>query len=305
MKKITKIFIAIAIGSIISFMGLSSRASATSGSVFSVSPMNQRINLTPGETYHGTFKVTNPAKSTVTLNYVLEVTPMTVDDENYTLSFDNNGDYNQIVNWVVLDKTYGTIEPNQTEEVQFSIVVPENTPAGGQYCAIAVTSIPSEATEEGVNLQDRIRISHLLYTEVAGETVRKGNIDEANVASFLLSGNITGTSRISNTGNVHSDAHYTLQIFPLFSGEEIYTNEEDPEKAIIFPSTTKFSSLEWKETPSVGIFHVIYKVNFEGVESKVDKMVIVCPLWLLFLIILAIFLIIFKIWSSKKNREKK
>ena len=117
-----------------------------------------------------------------------------------------------------------------------------------------------------------------------------------------MSGNITGGASITNQGNIHSEATHTLQIFPLFSDEEVYTNEENPKSTWIMPGNTAYSSISWDETPSVGIFHVIYKVEFEGVNNTVDKYVIVCPLWLLFLIILAIFLIIFKIlWGKKKE----
>ncbi|MBQ1528169.1 hypothetical protein IIZ77_00805 [Candidatus Saccharibacteria bacterium] len=96
-----------------------------------------------------------------------------------------------------------------------------------------------------------------------------------------------------------------MQIYPLFSGEEVFANEEEPKETWVMPEKNLYSSVTWENTPSVGIFRVIYNVEYEGVESKVDKMVIICPLWLLFLIILAIFLIIFRIWSGKKNKEKK
>ena len=289
-----------------SFLVTSSRK-AFASATYSVSPMNQRISLTPGETYHGTFKVTNLAISDSNVHYKLKIEPFAIDNNNEfrILDPDDTTDYNQIVNWITLIEPEGYIEPNNTRILKFDINVPENAPAGGQYAAIMVSSLNEEDGREGaVTIKNNYQIAHVLYADVAGETIRHGDIANVKVPSFLFSGKITGSAIISNTGNVHSDATHTLQVFPLFSDEEIYTNEETPSTNLIMPGAARLTSVSWEETPSIGIFHVIYNVEYEGVESKVDKMVIVCPLWLLFLILLALFLIIFKIiWGKKKEKK--
>ena len=275
------------------------------GGRFSLSPMNQLIVINPGETFEGNFEITNPADATIDFEYELRIEPFFVNNEN-DISLTANGDYNQMVDWIVLPKTEGVVAPNTTERINFQIHVPENTAAGGQYASIVVSSKPTSVTDtSNVNLQAVFESGHLIYAEVAGETVRKGNVTDVSVPGLLFSGNITGSAMIVNEGNVHSQAISTLQIFPLFSDEEVFTNEEDPKKSWIMPGNTTLTKISWEETPSIGIFHVIYNVEYEGVNSNVDKIVIVCPLWLLFLILLAIFLIIFKILSAKKTTKKK
>ncbi len=273
---------------------------------FQISPMNQKITLVPGERYYGTFKVTNPATAQYSFAYKATAGPFTV-DADYNPVYENNGDYNQIVDWTTIVNDSGVIAPNDTAIIEFYVDVPEDAPAGGQYVAITVASDPDyDPTAEtgGIALHAKYAIAHLVYGEVAGETVRGGEVNNISVPSFLFSGDITGTATIKNTGNVHSDAIYTLKVLPLFSDEEFYTNEEDPYTNTILPSATRSTTLTWDGTPFAGIFHVIYNVEYEGVESKVDKYVIVCPLWLLFLILLALFLIIFKIiWGKKKEKK--
>ncbi|MBQ6605583.1 hypothetical protein IJH66_01220 [Candidatus Saccharibacteria bacterium] len=269
---------------------------------FSVSPMFQNVSLIPGETYYGTFKVTNPSSNSSSFSYRLSIQPFSHSEANEAV-FENNGDYNQIVNWINLEWDEGVIEPNSTAEIRFSIDVPSNAPAGGQYAAIMVSSAENNSISGAVNLDTKYQISHLIYADVAGETARRGDISDVEVPGFLFSGKITGSSKISNLGNVHSRANQTLQIFPLFSEEEVYTNEENPDSVFIMPESSRLSSISWDSTPSIGIFHVIYNVEFEGVNQKVDKMVIVCPLWLLFIIAVVIFLIVFKILNGKKENK--
>ncbi len=267
---------------------------------FALSPMYQQITLTAGEKYVGNFEVVNPGDNTMDFRYTIEVKPFSVDGLD-DLSFESNGDYNQIVDWITLSRTEGVVSPNKTQEIRFIIDVPENAAAGGQYAAILVTSEEYRLDNSAVDLHEQYQASHLIYAEVAGETVRRGKIDHTNVTSFLFSGNIAGSAEITNEGNVHSEALQTLQIFPLFSKEEIYTNEESPKSTWIMPGNTALTSVAWGETPSVGIFHVVYHVEYEGVDSTVDKYVIVCPLWLLFVVIVVVILIVFRILSRKKN----
>ena len=285
-------------------MGVNISTAQAAGGKFSLSPMYQNVVLTPGETFEGNFEITNPGDSVIDFEYELRVEPFSADDRN-DISLTANGDYNQMVDWIRLPKYEGIISPNTTEKINFQIEVPENAAAGGQYASVVVSSKPTSFTDtSNIDLQAVYESAHLIYAEVAGETVRKGTIDNVNVPSFLFSGKISGSANITNTGNVHSRANYTLQVFPLFSEEELYTNEEDPAHAWIMPGNTTFKEISWDSTPSIGIFHVIYNVEFEGVNQKVDKMVIVCPLWLLFVIAVIIFLIIFKILSGKREKNR-
>ena len=136
---------------------------------------------------------------------------------------------------------------------------------------------------------------------MTGSVVRKGEIIDASLPSFLLSGNITGAATVKNNGNVHGDAVYKMQVFPLFSDEEVFTNEEDPATAMVFPNRSRYKELAWEGTPMVGIFNVVYTVEFEGATAQIKKMVIICPVWLLFIIIFAIALLILWILMRVRN----
>ena len=266
---------------------------------FSVSPMYQEITLIPGEIFYGTFKIVNPAVSANDFDYVIEVSPFSVDKENNTV-FEYKEDYNQIVKWITLEKTEGSLPRNSDEEIQFSIEVPDDAPAGGQYASIAVRSKTDSASGSNLNIQTSYQIAHLIYAEVAGETTVKGTLDNLTIPGFLFGGAITASAEVENEGNVHIPVTHTLQVFPLFSNEEYYTNEEEPKTGLVMPGVKRLTSLTWEETPAVGIFRVVYNVSFAGSSKTLNKTVIICPIWLLFVIIAAIVLIIIRLVFHKK-----
>lgn len=298
-QKSKKIIIAGAL-SLLAALGFSVPTFADSQ--FSVSPMNQKIILTPGETYKGTFIITNPASSPADFNYKLTAGPFYV-NEKYDIQYTNNGDYNKIVDWIELPKSTGAIAPNSSEEVEFIVHVPAEAPAGGQYATINVASNEETPTGGTINIQATYSIAHIIYAEIAGTTVRKGEIPNISVPGFIFSGNISGTSSITNTGNVHGEGVYILEVYPLFSSEPYYTNEEEPEKKNILPDRTLVSTSYWEETPTFGIFNVVYSAEFEGVTREVKKMVIVCPLWALITICALILILILWLISRAKKRK--
>ncbi|MBR5647657.1 hypothetical protein IKW73_01810 [Candidatus Saccharibacteria bacterium] len=282
---------------------------------FSVTPMTTEIILEPGEHYTGTFEVHNPATASTNIEYKVVVTPYYASDDEdgaYSYQYDERvGVNNEILDWITfVSGNTGVLAPNENGRVLYAIDVPEDAPGNGQYAAFKVTAKEaglSGETEESnagaMGIKQEFAIAHLLFAEVTGETVKSGDILNLNMPSLILSGNITGSSIVKNTGNVHGKAKYTMQVFPLFSSEEIYTNEEHPDAYIVLPDRSRYVETAWKETPAVGIFNVVYTVEFEGKTQQLSKLVIKCPIWLLFTIIFVIAVI--ALWVVMKYRSRK
>ncbi len=282
---------------------------------FSVSPMKEKILLNPGEQYSSAISVYVQDGDMSDIKYKVEVEGFYV-DESYNNVFAECGVYCEMKNWITIDSpTEGRIKPGEKVNIKYTIDVPKDAPGGGQYASIIVQGDPwidkvndnSDSDEGDVTstIKEEKKIAYTIYAEVAGDVTRQGEITDVNVPSFLLSGNIKGSASIKNTGNVHGDAKYTLQVFPLFSNEEIYTNEEDPDAKTILPDRTRYEETAWEGTPGIGIFNVIYTVEFEGVTAQVSKMVIKCPIWLLFLIVFAVILLIVWLVFRAKARKNK
>ena len=274
---------------------------------FTVSPMNQSIVLSPGDVYRGSFKVLNPNSNTEDLFYAVDKKSFYV-DENYNTTYDEED--SPIVSWTTIDSnTSGVLHPNESVDVVFTIKVPETAAAGGQYEAFRVISQAvgageGDSSNGGVTaIKEQLMIVHLLFAEITGETFRQGEVTNINVPGFLLNGDVYGESSIKNTGNIHSLATYSLQVFPLFSDEELYSNEEDSDVRNILPDRTRYNRTYWANTPTFGIFRVVYTVEFEGVTAQVNKIVIKCPIWMLAIIIFAIAAIIIYFVARAKARK--
>ena len=303
MKNLKKILM----GTLMSFMvAVVGETTAYASVSLNVAPMHQKIVLMPGESYEGSFTVSNAASNDEALHYGTSVMPFYLDDSN-SVVFEKNDNYNQIVDWITVKNGTGSLAPNSSEIIRYSIDVPENAPAGGQYAMIKVGSVNPDTLSSGnsVNIDITYGVGYLIYAEVTGATERRGEIIEADVPGFIFDGNITASSSIKNTGNVHGIAKYTLQIFPLFSSEEVFTNEEEPATRTIIPEQTIYNETVWDKTPVFGVFNVIYNVEYEGATAQVKKMVIKCPIWLLFIIIFAIVALIIWLVLRAKNRGNK
>ena len=291
--------------SVMSLFGLSGRAMAA-GRAIALSPMSQSIVLIPGETYYGGITVANPATSTEDLHYLVTEMPFYPVNENgeyVNADYSTRTNMNMIVDWIKVDNPTGTLSPNEERTVSFSISVPYDAPAGGQYMALLVRENPDAVEiEDSMAVTEIMQMAHVIYAEVAGETNESAEIVDNYIPSFLFSNTLEASSTVKNNGNVHTYAKYTLQVWPMGSDEEICTNEEEAGSAFVMPNTEIYH-LEKCDLPMFGFFNAKQTVAIFGEESVVEKMIIVCPLWLLFVVVVVVISAIVWLFSLNKKRK--
>lgn len=267
-----------------------------------VSPVKQKLSIEPGASYVSTFKVQNVG--TEPFNYSTEAVPYSTTDENYSPNYSTVSTYSQVASWITFDSKYqkGYLKPGEVVDVPFTINVPKDVPSGGQYAAIMAQTEDGNADDANIRVVNRVGM--ILYVNVPGETRAEGKIIDNKVPGFLFDPPVTVTALVENTGNIESTAEYTLKIWPLFSKETIYSNEEQPGTLDIMPETRRFSTISWEGAPKLGIFTVEQTIKYLNEVSTVKKLVIICPIWLLFIILALIFFMIFWLISRARSRRR-
>lgn len=256
--------------------------------------------LKPGTRRTGSFKIYN--EGTKDFEYDVSFAPYSVKTESYEPSFTDENKYTDIQSWIEVDAMEGSIEAGGEKIVNYTIDIPDGFHGGMQSAAILITM--RNNPDQNSNINAVRQIAYIIYGNVDGDVIKTGKILENSVPSFLFNPPIYGTSLVENTGNVYTRAEYKLQVFPLFSDEEVYTNEETPENNVIFPETKRYNEVKWEGAPQLGIFRVRQTVKIFDEESVTEKMVFLCPIWFLFIVILIIFCAIFWIVSRVMRRKK-
>lgn len=273
---------------------------ASKGSKIGIKPITEKISLNPGDTYTGTFQVVSPSENTGEFKYNIYATPFQVKDKEYSADFVTENTYTKLSKWITFSKDSGTLKSGETNDITYTIKVPNDVPAGGQYAAIMAEIANSEES----NIQTYSRAALTILAHIAGETRREGGVLENNVPSVVFGGTkLSTTSLVKNSGNIDEEAIYTLKIFPFGSSEEVYTNEDNPEVRNILPESERSNTIIWEETPQLGLFTVEQTVEYMGQVSKTSKLVLICPIWLIVIFAALIFAIIFTVVARARGRK--
>ncbi len=267
-----------------------------------ITPTQKGVDeLKPGESYSGEFSVVNDGKKE--FDFDISFKPYSTNGEYYDADFGTETQYTEIADWLKVDVESGHLGSGERQKINYTVTVPEDAHGGSQSAAIMITMQSPTSGEGGI--ETTRQLAYLVYANIDGEVIKTGKVLENKVPSFLFNPPIVGSSLVENTGNVYTRAEYKLQVFPLFSDEEVYTNEETPENNIVFPETKRYNEIKWDGAPQLGIFKVRQTVKIFDDESVTEKLVFLCPIWFLFIVILLVFLIIFWIVSRviKRKRE--
>ena len=278
-----------------------------SSSEFSVTPMNRMVELVPGETYNFTVTVLNPVNSIENLDYKIHAAPYSVVTEAYHADISTQTDHTRMADWITIPEPTGTLVPNETREIEFTITVPDDAPGGGQYAAIMVGIDNKNQNYDNMSVTNVLEIASIIYAKVDGEIIHKGEVVENNVPAFTADPKIALSSLIKNEGNMHEIASITITARNVFTGETLVSAELDNGvyAELIMPDSQRFINKEVNGLPMMGIINVQQKIYYNGEISTVEKNVIICPIWFLILVALTLMAVMWKIAKTIRKHKKK
>lgn len=276
-----------------------------SSNTFTILPMGRDVSLKAGEQVTGSITVLNQQGSKDPFTYKVTVVPYGVVGEEYDADLVTSTEQTQLAKWITIENPTGTIAPNESVEVNYTINVPENAPGGGQYAAIIVGS---DNNSESSSLVEYVyEMASIVYGKVAGKTVHDGAITSHSVPAFSTVPEVAITAQIENNGNVHEYAKVDLTVTNFFSGEEIASTEEAETKIaeVIMPYTRRQLINNLENLPSLGVITVKESISYLGENSTIEQHVIICPLWFLLLASCAIISIIAAIVVRIRKSHRK
>lgn len=277
-------------------------------SSLTVMPMSQEVTLTPGETYTGSITVANPDTSTSALSYVASIAPYGVTGTGYDIDLFSETSRTDMVHWLSIDNASGTLAPNDTVDIHFTITVPSDAAPGGQYAVIKVAQKDTAATNDGLSVGNVYEAASIIYGNVAGEVAREGSVTSQFTPNFVTTPEFTSTATIENHGTTHEDALVSFVITNAFNGSTIYPHSSSDTgiNEVIMPDTTRELTYNFKDMPAVGVINVTQTIEYNGQTYTNTQNVFICPAWFMVIVATLLLSIIgLIVVHVKKSRRRK
>ena len=222
--------------------------------VLTITPTTTTPVINPGAVYSGNFQVINQGNT----SYPVEIyaAPYSVKTEAYTPDFTPVPGQPNIVNWIQFSVSQATVQPNQAITVNYSITVPKNTQPGGYY-AVAFAQTHTAKSAAGVVINERV--GEIFYIQVAGPVPKSGQLLTWNTSFFQVPP-ITSTVRLEDSGGLNYASNIQVVVRDIF-GTPKYTLTTLKE---ILPHTIRKITVQWAQTPSLGLFKVNGSVTVLG-----------------------------------------
>lgn len=277
--------------------------------VMSVNPSEQELALTPGKRKSSSITVYNNGR--LAFDFEVSAKPYSIGSALYEPDFITDTSYTKLSNWITFPKAQFHVEPGQAAVVDFNVTVPEGIPGSGQYAAIIVRITGTDG-ENSAAMQMVAQIAALIYGHVrGGELIESGEMVSHDLPSFMLGSGFRMTATFHNSGNIDFRVRQTLEVTDFFTGKVVITPDTEGENGsplgtmdwTILPDTTRIVSTVWQNAPELGFFRVKQTLTFLDQTEVFEKVVFLCPIWLLVGVIILIAIIV--IWIILRARDRK
>jgi hypothetical protein len=191
-------------------------SSAQEALSLSVSPTIFDMSANPGQEWTSSVRVINPNPNELTVfAEVVNFSPDGEAGQGRFLPLDDNSDGSTLAEWISVTSEEIVIPPEQTEEVPFTIQVPENAAPGGHFAAVLIGTRPPKGEQTQVATSQIV--TTLLFLRVTGEVVESGSIRSFRAESTVFERPEVGFElRFENDGNVHILPQGEIEIFNMW-----------------------------------------------------------------------------------------
>ena len=240
----------------------------------SISPLTYEINVDPGQMVDATVTVfNNGGSSDVTIM-------MTADDfvpvgESGGVIIEPLPPEISAKGWLEFSPASFVLKPGASQEVRYTLKVPQNAEPGGHYAAIiAGTGLPDTSGTTGTTLAQKL--ASLLLIKVSGTIHEEMALKEFTVPQFSEYAPIKFSARFENTGSVHMKPAGYITIKNMFGSEAA---KIDLPQLRVLPHTVRLMEASWDAPKwAVGKFRAeltaIYGSQNEPLAAAVEFWII-------------------------------
>ena len=241
-----------------------------------MSPAVTKLSAKVDQLQKSSFKVVNTGEAA--FNYTVYARPYSVDTEAYKPNYSDTPERSDLYRWVQFDQATGSLQPGQTHEINYSVLVPQSTTPGGHYGVIFAETVPSQS-QRGVVVRTK-RVGSVVRMTVDGDVNQSGNISSLDVPWLQLESSLKANARLLNSGNVDFDASATMVVKTIFNREVFKSNSSH----VVFPQKPRSITTEWVDASAIGLYRVTYSASAIDDRQSVDSYVLMVPRTLLIVI---------------------
>lgn len=248
-----------------------------------MSPTTQKHEIAAGESYTSSFKVVNNGNTDFT--FTVYTRPFSVEGEEYSPDYSGTSARSDAYQWVQFHTTESFLKPGETEEVSYTVRVPEGASIGGHYAVLFAETQPDEDKTQGSQIVRKKRVGMVLRVNVSGDIQQSGAVLDSSLPFVQFRAPMTSSFRVRNSGNVDFDVQSSINVTDVFGNLKYSATKAN---TTVYPDTTRRIEQNWDGVSWLGLYRVDLSATYMDKSYNITRYVLVIPRWLIALIVIVL-----------------